>query len=99
MKDVHLRFYSWLILIVSPALIAMSFVSNPWLFLACYAVAQFITVPFIVYLSSVLALLAANRVRAQSIAIFMFVFNIVGNGGGPALVGYLTDYAFHDDAK
>jgi MFS family permease len=99
MKDVHLRFYSWLIVIVSPALVAMFFVSNPWLFLACYAVAQFITVPFIVYLSSVLALLAPNSVRAQAIAIFMFVFNILGNGGGPALVGYLTDYVFHDEAK
>ena len=99
MKDVHLRFYSWLILGVSPALVAMFFVSNPSLFLVCYAVAQFITVPFIVYLSSVLALLAPNSVRAQAIAIFMFVFNIIGNGGGPALVGFLTDFFFHDEAK
>lgn len=99
MKDVHLRFYSWLILAVFPGLIAMFFVSSPWVFLGLYAVAQFITVPFIVYLSSVLALLAPNAVRAQAIAIFMFVFNIIGNGGGPALVGTLTDFVFHDEAK
>jgi hypothetical protein len=29
----------------------------------------------------------------------MFVFNIIGNGGGPALVGFLTDFVFHDEAK
>jgi hypothetical protein len=29
----------------------------------------------------------------------MFVFNIIGNGGGPALVGFLTDFVFHDEKK
>lgn len=99
MKDAHLRFYSWLILLVAPAVVAMFFLSNPWAFLACYGVVQFITVPFMVYLSSVLALLAPARVRGQMIAIFMFVFTMLGMGVGPSLVGALTDFAFQSDGK
>lgn len=98
MKDAHLRYYSWMILILSPVLIYMFFTPNPWLFLGFYGVAQFITVPFMVYLSSVMALLAPSAVRGQMIAIFMFVFTILGMGTGPSIVGALTDFVFHDEA-
>ncbi len=99
MRDVHLRFYSWLVIGLSPAILGMFFTSSAWLFLACYAVVQFITVPFMVYLSSIMALLAPNAVRGQMIAIFMFVFNILGFGAGPAIVGALTDFVFKDESK
>lgn len=98
MKDAHLRFYSWLIAGLSPVIAYMFFTSGPWVFLACYGVVQFITVPFMVYLSSVMALLAPNAVRGQMIAIFMFVFTILGMGAGPAVVGALTDFLFGNEA-
>jgi MFS family permease len=98
MKDAHLRYYSWMILGLSPVIGYMFFAENPWIFLVCYGIVQFITVPFMVYLSSVMALLAPNAVRGQMIAIFMFVFTILGMGAGPALVGALTDFVFRDEA-
>lgn len=99
MRDAHLRFYSWTILALSPAIVAAFFVTNPYLFLACYALIQLITVPFIVYGSAIFALLAPSAMRGQLLGMLMFVFNVLGFGAGPAIVGALTDFVFHDQAK
>jgi MFS family permease len=98
MKDAHLRFYSWLILASLPVLGVLFFVANAWLFLCGYCLAQFITVPFMVYVSSVMALIAPAAVRAQLLAFFLFVFTIVGLGAGPAMVAGLTEYLFRSEA-
>jgi MFS family permease len=98
MKDAHLRFYGWLILAALPILAYMFFAGNVWVFLACYCLAQFITVPFMVYVSSIMALIAPGAVRAQLLAFFLFVFTIVGLGAGPALVAGLTQYLFRSEA-
>ena len=98
MKDAHLRFYSWLILAFLPVIAYMFFAANPYVFLACYCVAQFITVPFMVYVSSVMALIAPGAVRARMLAFFLFVFTILGLGAGPAIVAALTEYVFGSEA-
>lgn len=98
MKDAHLRFYSWLILAVLPIVGFMFFAGNVWVFLACYCVAQFITVPFMVYVSSVMALIAPASARARLLGFFLFVFTLIGQGLGPAMVASLTDYVFRDEA-
>jgi len=98
MKDAHLRFYTWTIAALSPAIVYAFLASNPYVFLACYALVQIITVPFIVYGSAIIALLAPSRLRGQLLGLLMFVFNIVGFGGGPALVGFMTDHVFGDEA-
>lgn len=99
MKDAHLRFYSWLILGLLPVIGYMFFASNVWAFLACYCVAQFITVPFMVYVSTVIALTAPAGARARLLGFFLFVFTLIGQGAGPAMVASLTDYVFRDEAK
>lgn len=98
MRDAHLRFYSWTILALSPAIGAAFFVPDPYVFLGCYALIQLITVPFIVYGSAIFALLAPSAMRGQLIGMMMFVFNVLGFGAGPAIVGALTDFVFHDQA-
>ncbi|WP_157218166.1 MFS transporter [Flavisphingomonas formosensis] len=98
MKDAHLRFYSWLILAFLPVIAYMFFATNAYVFLACYCVAQFITVPFMVYVSSVMALIAPGAARAQMLAFFLFVFTILGLGAGPAIVAGLTEYVFGNEA-
>jgi len=99
MKDAHMRFYSWMMLILAPAVMALFLVENPWIFLGLYCVVQFLTVPFMVYVSSIIALLAPNAIRGQLIAMFLFVFTSLGMGAGPALVGAITDFVFHDEAR
>jgi len=99
MRDAHLRFYSWLILILSPAILYAFFSPSPYVFLSLYALIQIITVPFIVYASALVALLAPSRLRGQLLGIFMFIFNIIGFGAGPAIVGAITDFLFKDESK
>ncbi len=98
MRDAHLRFYSWVILALSPAIIAAFFVSNVFLFLVLYALIQLITVPYIVYCSALIAMLAPSGLRGRLLGLFMFITNIVGFGLGPAIVGALTDFLFQDEA-
>lgn len=98
MRDAHLRFYTWTIVALSPAIIYAFLATNPYVFLACYALIQLITVPFIVYGSAIIALLAPAGLRGQLLGMLMFVFNIVGFGAGPAIVGAITTYVFHDEA-
>lgn len=98
MRDAHLRFYSWTVAVLSPVIIGAFFVTSPYLFLVCYALIQLITVPFIVYGAAILALLAPSAMRGQLLGMMMFVFNIVGFGAGPAIVGALTDFLFADQA-
>lgn len=97
MKDAHLRFYGWLILTFLPVIAYMFFAKNVYVFLACYCVAQFITVPFMVYVSSVMGLIAPATIRSRMLASFLFVFTILGQGAGPAIVAALTQYVFHDE--
>lgn len=97
MKDAHLRFYGWLIFGFLPVIAYMFFATNPYVFLACYCVAQFITVPFMVYVSSVMGLIAPATIRSRMLASFLFVFTILGQGAGPAIVAALTQYVFHDE--
>lgn len=99
MKDAHMRFYSWLMVVLAPAVFLLFVVPQPWIFLGLYCVVQFLTVPFMVYVSSIVALLAPSVIRGQLIAIFMFVFTALGMGAGPALVGAITDFVFHDESR
>jgi MFS family permease len=99
MRDAHLRFYSWLIAACFPVLVYMFFAHSAWVFLACYALAQFITVPFMVYVSSVMALIAPATIRGRMLAGFLFIFTILGLGAGPAIVAALTQYVFRDEAQ
>ncbi len=98
LKDAHLRFYSWLILGLSPVIVSAFFVPDVHVFLGFYALIQLITVPYIVYCFALVAMLAPNRLRGQLLGIFMFITNIIGFGLGPAIVGALTDFLFRDAA-
>lgn len=98
MRDAHLRFYSWIIAAAMPVILFAFFAPNVWLFLACYALIQIITVPFMVYVSAVVALLAPPAIRARLLAGFLFVFTMLGMGAGPAIVAMLTDHVFRNEA-
>ncbi len=99
MRDAHLRFYSWLMAAVTPAVVFLFLAPSPWIFLGLYCVIQFVTVPFMVYVSSVVALLAPNAVRGQLLSVFLFAFTLLGLGAGPAMVGALTDFVFHAESQ
>jgi MFS family permease len=98
-KDAHLRFYSWLLFGTTPIAIVVFFMPDPWLFFALYGVLLVITIPSMMYLQACLALLAPNELRGQLTGVGYTIYSILGVGGGPTIVGALTNYAFHDEAK
>jgi MFS family permease len=98
MRDVHLRFYSWLMIGLSPAFFFLFAVPDPRIVLVLYALVQFVTVPFFVFVSSVIVLAAPASARGQLVALYVASFTILGQGVGPPLVGAITDFVFRDEA-
>lgn len=49
--------------------------------------------------TATLPLIAPNRLRAQVVAIYLFVANLLGFTLGPTGIGLMTDFVFRDEAK
>ena len=49
--------------------------------------------------TSTLPLVAPNRLRAQIVAVYLLIANLLGNTIGPTGVGAVTDYIFQDEAR
>ena len=45
-----------------------------------------------------LQLMTPNEMRAQVVAVFFLVANLIGIGGGATVIALLTDYLFQDEA-
>jgi len=98
-RDAHLRVFLWLLGIIAPIAFLMFSVTNPTLFIVMYGMVQVATIPFMVYISSIVSLLAPNRVRGQLNALFLGVITVLGMGSGPMLVGGLTDFLYGDESR
>ncbi|MFN2287615.1 MAG: hypothetical protein ABR578_04710, partial [Chromatocurvus sp.] len=46
----------------------------------------------------VLPIISPNRIRAQVVALYLLIANLLGFTLGPTSVGLLTDYVFRDPA-
>ena len=49
--------------------------------------------------TATLPLVAPNRLRAQIVAVYLLIANLLGNTIGPAGVGLVTDYIFKDPSR
>lgn len=70
---------------------------NPFLSLAILSVAVFAFGAAVAVGPVVIQALAGERIRGQSIAIYLFVVNIFGLGLGPTLIAACSDYVFRDE--
>ncbi|QTD57429.1 MFS transporter [Parasphingorhabdus cellanae] len=93
-KDATLRLPIIAILCALPFAIAFPLVSSPWVALALLALVLFFgTVPFGAGVAT-FPLITPNRMRAQVIAVYLLIANLLGYSAGPLLVAWLTDYVF-----
>lgn len=97
-QDAHLRFYSWLLGATAPVAFLLFFISDKWLFLVLYGVIQVVAIQFAVYMGATLQIIAPTHLRAQTTALFLGTFTILGLGAGPIVVGAITDYVFADQS-
>lgn len=96
-KNVHLRFYRWLIVIMIPITFVMFNLQSVILFCILFTMVQFSTVPFMMYVSAILSKIAPSAAKARLLALYIIAFNIIGHGLGPTIVGAINDYVFGDE--
>lgn len=93
-KDATLRLPIIAVLCALPFAIAFPLVSSPWTALGLLALVLFFgTVPFGAGVST-FPLITPNRMRAQVIAVYLLIANLLGYSAGPLLVAWLTDNVF-----
>lgn len=93
-KDATLRLPLIAVFCALPFAIAFPLVSSPWIALALLALVLFFgTVPFGAGVST-FPLITPNRMRAQVIAVYLLIANLLGYSAGPLLVAWLTDNLF-----
>ena len=97
-RDIHIRFYTWLLIATFPISAATFVVPSRMAFVACYFVVGVITIPCIAYASVAIQMIAPPSLRGRVFATFSIPLALVG-GLGPPLVGALTDYVFADESK
>ncbi len=97
-KDATLRLPIIAIICALPFAIAFPLVSSPWVALTLLALVLFFgTVPFGAGVST-FPLITPNRMRAQVIAVYLLIANLLGYSAGPLLVAWLTDNVFGSPA-
>jgi len=97
-KDIHLRFFSWILAGSYPLCVAVFLVNDATAFFALYSIIGVVTIASIAYASAAIQIVTPAKLRAQVFAICSIPLLIVG-GLGPPIVGALTDYVFHDTTK
>ncbi len=77
-----------------PFAIAMPLMPTPELALACNAVG-FLTLGMSgPLLNAVMLIVAPNQIRGQVMALYLFIFTVIGQGLSPVITGATTDYIF-----
>lgn len=92
--DATIRLPVYAILLAIPCGIAFPLVSSEWLALVLLGLVIFLgTVPFGAGVSS-FPLITPNRMRAQVVAFYLLVANLLGYSAGPLLIAWLNDSVF-----
>lgn len=96
--DIHLRFYTWLLIATYPAGVVAFLATDRLLFFLSYALISIIAIPCLAYASVTIQMVTPAAMRGRVLAILSVPLAIIG-GFGPPLVGRLTDGLFADPAK
>lgn len=98
-RDAHVRYHWFALLITVPCAVGAFFVPNPIVFLALIAVFYIFSYPFVGYAAAALQIFAPQNVRGRVSALFLAIVTVVGTAFGPTVPAYLTDNLFHEKAK
>jgi MFS family permease len=79
-----------------PFAVAMPLMPTPELAMACNAVAYLVLGLSGPMLNAVMLIITPSQVRGQVMALYLFIFTIVGQGLSPVVTGLTTDYISND---
>jgi MFS family permease len=97
-KDAHLRYFIAAGVVIALSLAVAMTTANLWIYIVFLIIFQTAS-GFAGAGPAALQLVTPNNYRGQVSAAYLFIFNLIGTGVGPTLVGALTTYVFHDEAK
>ena len=98
-RDIHVRFYCWVLAVSVPVSVCMFFVDEIYVFFGMMAFLQVAMISYSVYATASLSLITPHALRGRVTALFLLIINVAGSGLGALLVGALTDYVFRDPQK
>jgi MFS family permease len=97
MKDVSVRFYTWLLIGALPFMAAAFLTKSFVVFVVCYFVVAVVAVPFGAYILAAAMVVTPPHLRGQMAAVVGVPVFAVG-GLGPMLMGWITDHVFRNEA-
>ncbi len=98
MRDVHVRFYTWLLIGTLPLSVTVFLLRDSTLFMIAYAIVAVVTIPSIAYVTSAAQVITPPRLRGRITALVSIPLALIGSLG-PVAVGLLTDKVFADEAR
>jgi len=93
-NDANIRVVLIAAIMVLPFIVLYPLMSSPWVALALYGGNMFFSSMSAGPAAAALQMIAPNQMRAQILAVYYFILNLVGYGLGPTAVALLTDYVF-----
>lgn len=94
--DAHLRYYAVAAVVLGICGIIIGFAPDVWTIVAASAIIKFI-IAFIAVAAAALQIPTPPQLRGRTSALFLFVYNIVGFGIGPALVAVIARHLVDGD--
>lgn len=98
MKDAHVRYQWWGVLVAVPINIVALLSGNPWVFLVLNAVYYVLCYPFLGYAIAALQLHTPAPLRGRMSAWFIAVITMMGTFIGAPVTAWLTQSVFVDKA-
>lgn len=92
--DAPLRLIVWARAINIPFAVAMPLMPTPELALLCGAVGSLTLGMSGPMLNAVILIITPNQVRGQMMALYLFIYTVIGQGLAPVLTALTTDYLF-----
>ena len=97
--DANLRLTAAAVWIGAPFHMLMPFMPTPDLAVACLIIGNVIAVAVIGAQNAAFLMITPNRMRGQTTALYLVMYNVIGYGLGPTVVAVLTDYVFGNEAQ
>ncbi len=97
--DSHLRLAVVVHILTMPFYIFSPLMPTPELALACQFVMGILMMASAPSQLSAMQIITPNQMRAQVNAIYMVTISVVGNGLGPSVVAFMTDYLFRAESE
>jgi MFS family permease len=98
-KDAHLRVFFTAVLLGTPVGLVGFLVKDPTVFLVCMFWLKLMAFSYIGYAAAAVQIVTPPALRGRMAALYLLALALIGNGGGPSLIAFFTDFVFHDPQK